>query len=272
MRLVAIGLALIAVALAGIATIVVIGRSAPPPVTGPLTRPVSAFEVVELEREVVESASERGQVVGVKVTDPSVRGALGLAPTDVITAISGRPIRRSFDVRDALSGAAAMNATALYVELVRDGAPYVERWELDGELRDARRSRPPRAMTPSLQPVRDPLLDTIKQIDDHHFTAPRTTIEQLAASPTLFAQGVRMFPTMKLGRSDGLRLFVVRPSSALWAFGLRNGDVVQSINGAPLLDVGQLRDVYEQVKVSPVLRIAVRRRNALETIEITQTP
>jgi len=83
---------------------------------------------------------------------------------------------------------------------------------------------------------------------------------------------VRMFPTMKLGRSDGLRLFVVRPSSALWAFGLRNGDVVQSINGAPLLDVGQLRDVYEQVKVSPVLRIAVRRRNALETIEITQTP
>lgn len=274
MRFVAIGLALVAVALAVIATIVVLGRRAPPPTTAPVTRTVSALDVAELERDVVESASERGQVFGVKVTDAGVRGTLGLAPSDVITGISGRPIRRQFDLHDALAGAAAMKATALYVELVRDGAPHVERWELDGDLRDARRNKPSRAasVTPSLRPVRDPLLDTIKEIDDHHFTVPRATIEQLAASPTVFAQGARVFPAMKLGRPEGLRLFIVRPTSALWALGLRSGDTVQSVNGVTLVDPALLRDVYDQVKGTPLIRIAVRRRNALEVIEITQTP
>lgn len=281
---IAIGLAVTAVALAIVATIVVVKRgrpgvestavAAPAKPAGPASRSVAALDVAELERNVVEPVSEQGQVIGVRVTDPSVRGTLGLAPTDVITGISGRPIRRQFDIYDALVGATTMNATALFVELVHDGAPVLVRWELDGDLRQARRGKPsrPALATPSLRPVRDPLLDTIKEIDDHHFVVPRATIEQMAANISAFAQGARMIPAIKSGRADGIRLFIVRPSSALWALGLRNGDTIQSINGIPLVDPLRVQEVYDQTKDATLLRIAIVRRSSAEVIEITQTP
>jgi S1-C subfamily serine protease len=282
--LIAIGLAVTAVVLAIVATVVVVKRGgtaresvaavAPSPSAAPETRKVSALDVAELEHDGVQPVSEQGQVIGVKVTDPGVRNLLGLATTDVITGIAGRPIRRQFDVYDALAGATMMNATVLFVELVREGAPRLVRWELDGDLRQARRGRPsrPTLAAPSLRPVRDPLLDTIKEIDDHHFNVPRATIEQMAANVTGFAQGARMIASSRLGRPDGIRLFIVRPGSALWALGLRNGDTLQSINGIVFLDPSRAQQVYEQTKAANLLRIAVMRRGVPEVIEITQTP
>jgi S1-C subfamily serine protease len=281
---IAIGLAVTAVVLAIVATIVVVNRGrparesvvavAPSMSTSPESRKVSALDVAELEHEGVEPVSEQGQVIGVKVTDPSVRNLLGLAPTDVITGISGRPIRRQFDVYDALVGATMMNATALFVDIVHEGAPLLVRWELDGDLRQARRGRPsrPTLAAPSLRPVRDPLLDTIKELDDHHFSVPRATIEQMAANADVFAQGARMIASSKLGRSDGVRLFIVRPGSALWALGLRNGDTVQAVNGIALVDPTRVQDVYDQTKDAMLIRINLMRRGAPEVIEITQTP
>ena len=103
--IIAIGLAVTAVVFAIVATIVVVKRGgparegvvavAPAPSTAPESRKVSALDVAELEHDGVEPVSEQGQVIGVKVTDASVRNLLGLAPTDVITGISGRQIGRA---------------------------------------------------------------------------------------------------------------------------------------------------------------------------------
>lgn len=283
--IIAIGLAVTAVVLASVATIVVVRRGGSTPqamsvatassaAAAPETRRVAAVDVAELERNIVEPVNDQGQVIGVKVNDASVRNMLGLGPTDVLTGISGRPIRRQFDVYDALVGASMMNATSLFVEIVRDGEPRLVRWELDGDLRQARRGRPsrPTLATPSLRPVRDPLLDTIKELDDHHFVVPRTTIEQMAANATVFAQGARTIASVKLGRPDGIRLFIVRPSSALWALGLRSGDTLQTVNGIAILDPTRLQSVYDQTKDASSLRIGLIRRGAAEVIEITQTP
>lgn len=282
--IIAIGLAVTAVVLAIVATIVVVKRGGqtpdavaavvPSPSAAPESRKVSALDVAELEHDGVEPVSEQGQVIGVKVTEPSVRNLLGLAPTDVITGISGRPIRRQFDVYDALVGATMMNATALFVDIVHEGAPLLVRWELDGDLRQARRGRPsrPTLAAPSLRPVRDPLLDTIKELDDHHFVVPRATIEQMTANATVFAQGARMIASSRLGRPEGVRLFIIRPSSALWALGLRSGDTVQAVNGIALVDPTRAREVYDQIKDATLIRINLMRRGAPEVIEITQTP
>jgi len=277
LRGIALALAAVAVVFAVVATIVVVKRGSPPgdpPVvsTGSSTRKVAVLDVAELEREVSEPVSENGQVIGVKITDASLRGVLGLAPTDVITGISGRPVRRSYDITDALTGAMTMKATALFVEMMRDGAPHLARWDLDGDLRLARRGRAMRPPAPSLKPVRDPLLDSVKEIDDHHFSVPRATVEQIAANISVFAQGARVFPAMKFGRTEGLRLFIVRMTSALWVLGLRNGDTLQSVNDVVIDDPARLREIYDKVKDSPLLRIRVMRRGASELIEITQTP
>ncbi|MBA3458812.1 MAG: hypothetical protein H0T46_02545 [Deltaproteobacteria bacterium] len=281
---IAISLAIVAVVLAGIATIVVATRGAPAAESRavaqqsapPDVRRVAASDVVALERDAVEPVSARGAVVGVKVIDDQLRAVLGLGPTDVITAISGRPIRRQFDIYDVLVGAGMMNTTALFVEVLREDTPVLVRWDLDGDLRQARRPSSVGGLLgrrlPSVAPVRDPLLDTITQIDDHHFSVPRATLEQLAADPTRFAQNARVMPSTKLGAANGIRLYVVRQTSVLYALGLRSIDTLHSVNGIALTDPARLREVYEQVKSAATLRIELTRRGAVEVIEITQTP
>lgn len=273
---IAIGMAILAVVLAVVAVIVTATRGGDAPTeiakpavpAPPVAKKIAALDVAELERDGVEPVSEAGAVIGVKVTDPGLRGALGLEAADVITSISGRAIRRQFDVYDVLVGATMMNATALFVEVQRDGAAVLVRWDLDGDLREARRNRPNRR-PPSVRPAKDPLLDSIKQIDDHHFTLPRATLEQLASDPTLYAQGARLLPG---GRDDGVRLFLVRPNSALWVLGLRSADTIRALTGVEIDDAQELRTAFEQVKASPIIRIEITRRNVPEVIEITQTP
>ncbi|MBA3454778.1 MAG: hypothetical protein H0T42_16950 [Deltaproteobacteria bacterium] len=134
---------------------------------GPLKHRVPATDVVQLDRDTLEATTDPNGVAGLKVTDAALRAQLGLAPTDVITAISGRPVKRQFDVYDALLGASTMNATSLYVDLLRDGKPVLLRWELDGDLRAARTSSKssrtgvmfPALGSASLPAVPDPLLD-----------------------------------------------------------------------------------------------------------------
>ena len=63
---------------------------------------------------------------------------------NVITAISGKTIKRQFDVYDALLGVSMMNATALYLEITHNGGGTLVRWDLDGDLREARKHAAPR--------------------------------------------------------------------------------------------------------------------------------
>lgn len=147
---IAIALSLVAVITVGIAVVVVATREAPSataapaepsePVTSTVPRDhehhtVRAADVVRLDRDTIEALSR-----GIKVTDRGLRTALSLESGDVITSISGRPVKRHFDVYDALLGASMMNATTLYIEIERGGAPKLVRWHLDGELREARKA------------------------------------------------------------------------------------------------------------------------------------
>jgi hypothetical protein len=282
---VAIGMAVLALVLSAIATVVVIVRdpsATPAPESAQPTqaaRQVEVTDLVTLERDSVEPESRNGAVIGVRVLDPDLRHVLGLEVDDVITAMSGRPIRRQFDIHDVIAGASLMNTGALFVELMRGDAPVLVRWDLAGDLRAARRSatRTGRSLglpssTSSVRPVRDPLIDTITQTDDHHISAPRSTIEQIAASPKLYAQGARLIRGSSVGGGPGgVRLFLLRPTSVLYALGLRSMDTIRSVNGITVDDPATVADVYEQVKSAATLRIEIDRRGSVEVIEITQT-
>jgi S1-C subfamily serine protease len=282
----------IAVSLAGLALVTVViavivvaargGRTAvaaKPAVVedhGPIKHRVPATEVVRLDRDTLEATTDASGVAGVKVTDAALRTELGLGPSDVITAISGRAVKRQFDVYDALLGASMMQATALYVELIRDGKPALLRWELDGDLRAARTgSKKSRTgMFPSLPSapvtrVPDPLVDTIKKIDDTTYEIPRSTIDGVAGNPSAIARGARVVPSMKNGQPNGFKIYAVRPGSFYGALGLRNGDTIQSINGHALDSVSSALDVYDKLKGVDSLRIELERRGRPEVLKIT---
>lgn len=272
----------IAVALAGAAVVVVMaamivvvrGRrdpASPPvqPMTGSASDAapivVEARDVVRIGRGTVEPASDASGVIGIQINDAELLAALQLESTDVITAISGKPVRRQFDVFDALAGTSMMNATTLYIELLRDGQPKLVRWELDGDLREARTGVASTQRSPPAPVVPDPLVGTIKRITDHDYEMPRATFEQISSNARSgILSGIRLVPGYRSGVTgpiEGVKLYAIRPSSIWAALGIENGDRVQSVNGRPVL-VGTLWHELFKASSARTVELAVIRRGA----------
>ncbi len=280
---VAIALAVAAVVVVMIAVIVVVTRGPSTTAAAPATRApivadgpeivvVDAVDVVRMDRGTVDPVTDRSGVVGVRINDPELLAKLRLESTDVITAISGKTVRRQFDVNDALAGAGLANATALYVELVRGGKPLLVKWELEGDLREARtgavgrRTRlPPTPLAP------DPLGDTIKRVTDFEFELPRTTMLQIATNvQSGVSLGVRPVAAIRSGLVEGVKVYSIRPGSVWAALGLKNGDTIVSVNSRPIL-MTNLADEFERAKNESSLEASVIRRGSPITLRYSIT-
>jgi S1-C subfamily serine protease len=296
MPMIAIGFAVAALVTSIVAAIVVATRDPAPAAQAgrgatvtPGEQRVPATEVARLKREVVAKAlDDSGKVIGVRVTDDEIRKALGLEPDDVIAAISGRAIKREFDVYDAVLGMSMMDASTVYVDIVRGKQSLLLRWRLDGNLRDARRDssgllarprstglgslggNPYRNPDPLPDPfaARDPiaaLLDTVRQIDDLHYEVPRATIVAALASQTSSNRGLRSMPS-----STGIKLYAVRSNTVWSKLGFQNGDQVRSINGDEPSSLDQMIEAFEKATSGDELTFRLlRAAGDAEELKIT---
>ncbi len=296
--MVALGCALAAVAVSVIAAVVVLTRDSTPAaaqhtdVPAVVDRRVAATDVIKL-RDQIEVVVDAGLPRGVRVKDAGLATALGLHDDDVITALSGRTVRGESDVIDVTFRAGALHATVVYVELERGTGRTLMRWQLDGDLLDARRDAQAlvRANAAAaigggsgfagLAPVGpyppgtsvDTLLDTIVQVDATHTTMPRATVEALLDHAAALVTGARVVPSMKSGQLDGYKLFAIRPSSLFARLGFENGDNVVSLNGARLADVDDLLSLLNDAKrkaSSFVFELVRRGQPVTLTMQITK--
>lgn len=280
--MIALGFAGVAVVVAIAAAVMVVRRddtrsdarpSAHAPTAQVTDHTVAASEVVKLQRDSVDVVIESGNVKGVKLKDEALAKTLGLEPGDVIAAISGRPITRDMDLYDVMFNVAMMNATTLYVEVLRDGSPLLMRWRLDGDLKEARyanRGSPLSALytTPAAP---DPLLDTIEKVDDTHVKLPKATVDTLLADPTTYSKGARVVPAIKNGQPSGLKLYAIRPNSLYARLGLMNGDTIAAVNGHDVSSPDKALEVYTKVKSETELKLDVMRRGQPVQLTITIT-
>lgn len=271
-RAIAVGAALVAVALAFTATIVVVRRPAAAVVSAAVASDgrVDASEIVALRGSAVGAAASGA---GVSVTDAALRKRLGLEDNDLITAISGRTVKREFDVDDAILGVAQLGATAMYVEILRGGHPRLLRWSIDGDLNSARRAA--RAALPSRLPppvtgfdpfatrtgvAPDPVLDTVARIDDTHAEMPRTTLQRLIDDPSLVGAVARVIPSVHNGDPDGFKLYAIRPGSFYARLNLQNGDTVRAVNGYELTSTDRALEVFARLGSATTITLDVMRR------------
>jgi len=314
---IAIGAAIAALLTSGIAVIVVAtrGGDAPPPErgsdaeragsgadpgAGPAAQRVAAADLVKLKRDTVTVVRDAGRAIGVKIVDGTVRGALGLEADDVITALSGRAIKREFDIYDAMLGLSQLDASIVYVDLLRGGKPALLRWQVDGDLRAARRADSLGSLSGGLGslsgggslgslsgggggglgslsgggpydpiiggPTPDPLVDTIKKLDDHSYEVPRSTVERVFSSTATYARVARTLPSY---RSDGFRVYGVRPGTIVAAIGVQSGDKIRAVNGHEVNTIDEAVELYRQIKDAKEWRIDVTRRGRPELITIS---
>lgn len=79
--------------------------------------------------------------------------------------------------------------------------------------------------------------------------------------PMLLTQA-RAVPYFKDGKSVGLRLFAVKPGSLFERIGLRNGDILKSINGNLMGDLSQAVKLFETLKQEKSISVSLERDRA----------
>ena len=92
----------------------------------------------------------------------------------------------------------------------------------------------------------EPWAGRIKKIDDHTFEVERDLVREMV-SGTVKPGGARIVPVTDKGELKGLRMFGVATTSLAGELGLKNGDVLSSINNKQIQSAQTLLDVYGNI-------------------------
>ena len=97
----------------------------------------------------------------------------------------------------------------------------------------------------------------------------RPLLEKLLANTAALATAARFVPSVKDGRSNGFKLYAIRPSSIFGKIGLQNGDTIKAINGMEMASPDQALGVYTKLRTASHLTVQVDRRGETVTLDYT---
>jgi general secretion pathway protein C len=141
----------------------------------------------------------------------------------------------------------------------------------------ARRGPPPdarkaaaKARTKRASPFSDAELSAaIRPAGGDRYIVSRAFAKQ-ALTKLAGARGLGRFtPYVRDGRSQGLRVYGVKRDSPLARLGLRNGDVMRTLNGISLGSLDGFLNAYPLLDTAPALSLSVLRKNQPRTLEYT---
>jgi len=122
----------------------------------------------------------------------------------------------------------------------------------------------------SHNPVRDTFaqeLDRgIRKLAEGRYEIKRVSLELALGNLGLLARSVRVMPDTRDGKPFGFVLFAIMADGPVAKLGLRNGDVLVSINGLDIATPDRVLDAYGKLKTAPHLVLGLIR----EKHEITQ--
>ncbi len=91
------------------------------------------------------------------------------------------------------------------------------------------------------------------------FTIEEAELDKGLENLPLLLTQARAVPYFKEGRSIGLRLFAIKSGSLYEKIGLKNGDILKSINGNSLGDISQAMKLFDQLKQERSINLVLER-------------
>jgi general secretion pathway protein C len=97
-------------------------------------------------------------------------------------------------------------------------------------------------------------------------TLDRSTVTQSLENMNELISQVRVRPHYKGGEADGLMLSQIRPNSIFTKMGLRNGDIIQGVDGEPVTSPDEIMGLYEELKSGSSVSLQIGRRGQKRTL------
>ena len=223
-------------------------------------KPFEAYKII-LERNIFNSkglsvlpppAAPASSVTPAKVEQPPV-------PVKLVGTVAGNSLYSYAVIEDPfqrtnkifkLNDTIAPNIKLLEIHrnritISRDGK--TEEIELGAQETAAttqpRTPGPPRPVTPATSPASE-----VTQQSPSTFVVDRESVEAATQDMNKLLTQARLVPNFTGGAADGFRIFSIVPESLFEKAGLRNGDIIHSINGVELKDPEKAFQIYQLLK------------------------
>src|SRR5690606_4083027 len=120
------------------------------------------------------------------------------------------------------------------------------------------------------EPIKDPSANS-REIEgaaeaipcDAEFTScmvDRSIVEQPLANPAQLTKQARIVPAVRDGETKGYKFYGIRPGSLPKLLGMKNGDLLTSVNGHQLESLDQAMDLYNKLRRASHLSVTIERK------------
>lgn len=108
--------------------------------------------------------------------------------------------------------------------------------------------------------------DGIKKTGEGSYLVDRREIDHSIENLSTVITKMRAVPFIKDGESQGFRVFNIKPNSIFERMGLKNGDVIQNVNGNELRDPARALSLLDEVGSANEIRIDLLRNHQPNTL------
>ena len=105
------------------------------------------------------------------------------------------------------------------------------------------------------------LTDGIEKLSDTKFNIQRGLVDKVLANQGSLMKSARVIPHEENGRVVGVKLYGIRRNSLLGRLGVRNGDMLRTINGFDMTSPDTALEAYSRLRTADKLTLAVKRQN-----------
>jgi general secretion pathway protein C len=99
----------------------------------------------------------------------------------------------------------------------------------------------------------------IRKISEDSYVIERKEVDDALDNMNQLFTQIRAVPHFEGGESTGFRLFAIRQNSLFDRIGLRNGDVIQSVNGTDINDPSKALALFQELRSEGELTVEVVR-------------
>ncbi len=107
---------------------------------------------------------------------------------------------------------------------------------------------------------------SVKKIGANKWRLSRKDVTDMIGDVNSFMTQVAVKPYSESGKPAGFRISRIQPDSLLRKIGLRNGDVIKSVNGLNIKTPEQAFEAYKQIQNAPSIRIDIKRNRRRKTL------
>jgi general secretion pathway protein C len=99
----------------------------------------------------------------------------------------------------------------------------------------------------------------IQQTSENEFTVPKAEVDSALENMSQLFTQIRAVPHFEGGQSIGFRLFAIRRGSLFDRIGLKNGDIIRSINGNEMTDPSKAMGLLQELRDANNLDVEITR-------------